>query len=104
MKYEEAKLFIKYHALEGVAYTSRFGEYPNKIEVTKIVTALEVILENVKGSKFIERELAGWLFAINDQTQGNFNGAVAKGIELKIECDESDFFKINELTYAIFEQ
>lgn len=104
MNYDEAKALIKHHAYDGVAYTSRYGQYPSKQEVAKITDALEAILEYVRGKQSIEKDLAGWLFTINDQIQGNYNGATAKGIELKTKFYESVFFQLNELMYAIFEE
>ncbi|MBQ4880579.1 hypothetical protein J8M21_25605 [Pseudoalteromonas luteoviolacea] len=104
MNYKEAKEIVQFHATEGIAYTSRFGKYPNREDFTKLLEALEMISGEVSGAESIERELVSWLFTISDQVQNNFNGAADKGIELTTDFSESDVFEINMLMYAIFEQ
>lgn len=103
MNFEEAIKVIEYEASEGIAYTSRVGTYPSKAEVKQLLLALEVIHDNLKGEALISRNLAASLFIINDQIQGNYDGALAQGIEISSDFDDEDVAQINELLYAIFE-
>lgn len=102
MNYEDAQTLIKHHAYDGIAYTSRFGEYPNKQERAQLFRALSVIAEKLRGETQINRELASWLFTVVDQVQDNFHGAIERDIELQTDFDGSDVFQINKLVNAIF--
>ena len=103
MNNEEAKEIIKHHALDGIAYTSRFWEYPGKDDLAKLLAAMEVVSQSTSGKGSIEKEVEGWIVTISDQTQGNFNGAISKNIELKTDFSKSDLIKIFELAYEVFE-
>ena len=83
MDFPQAKKIIQFHALGGIAYTSRFGEYPSREKLSELTDALALIVQVVCFNKNIEKELAGWLLVLPDQIQGNFNGALQKGIVLK---------------------
>ena len=103
MTFEEARTLIEYEVSEGVAYTSRFGEYPERARVEQILEALRTIHRELRGQTVIDRQLASMLFALNDQVQGNMNGAIAKGIPVPEEFSTVSFFEIADLLYAIFE-
>ena len=103
MNLTEAKELLFKESMEGVAYTSRFGEYPDKEHGLKIIEALKVIYEELKDEDVIERQLAASLFVLNDQVQGNMAGAKDKGIEVPVEFRDEIYPQINDLLYAIFE-
>jgi hypothetical protein len=103
MTFEQARALIEHEALAGVAYTSRYGEYPSRGRVGEILEALRTIQRELKGQEVIDRKLAAFLFIINDQVQGNMAGAQAKGIPISEEFSSLSFFEINDLLYAIFE-
>ena len=103
MTFDEAKALIEYEMLEGVAYTSRFGAYPDRVRVEEILEALRTIHRELRGQSVIDRKLAASLFVINDQIHGNMAGAEAKGIPIPNEFSALGIFEINELMYAIFE-
>lgn len=103
MTFEEATVLMEYEMLEGVAYTSRHGVYPDRARVEEILEALRVIQRELRGQAVIDRKLAACLFVINDQVQGNIAGAKAKGIPISEEFCRLSFFEISDLLYAIFE-
>ncbi|HWQ90232.1 MAG TPA: hypothetical protein VN673_01080 [Clostridia bacterium] len=103
MDFEQARALIEYEASKGIAYTSRYGEYPDRARVSKILEALRVIHQQLRGQLTIDRKLAACLFVINDQVQGNMAGARAKGIPISEEFSNEGYFQINGLLYAIFE-
>jgi hypothetical protein len=103
MTFEEAKALIENEMLEGVAYTSRFGKYPDRERVEEILGALRTIHCELRGQSVIDRKLAASLFIINDQVHGNMAGAQAKGIPISEEFCTLSVFEITDLMYAIFE-
>ena len=103
MNFDEAKKIIQYESMDGIAYTSRFGDYPSKAELKKLLEALETVHQHLDGATTIDRSLAASLFVISDQVQGNYNGALDKGISLNSDFDADDLIELNELLYAIFE-
>ena len=103
MNLTEAKEVLFKESMEGVAYTSRFGEYPDRSQGLKIIEALRVIYKELKGEEVIDRQLAASLFVINDQVQGNMAAAEANGVKTPEEFSENIFPEINELFCAIFE-
>jgi aminoglycoside phosphotransferase len=103
MTLEEARVLLEYEATEGLAYTSRYGAYPDRARMEEIKEALRTIHRELRGQAVIDRKLAAFLFAINDQVQGNMSGAEAKGIPISEEFSTEGFFDINGLLYAIFE-
>ena len=67
MTFEEVCALINYEAMQGVAYTSRYGKYPDRDRVTEILDALRIIHRELMGQTVIDRKLASFLFVINDQ-------------------------------------
>lgn len=103
MDINEAQAIIESESLEGIAYSTKYGEYPDVKKVKMIVEALKVIHANLKGATSIDRGLASSLFIINDQVQGNMAGALSNGIDVPTIFIEKYFYEINDLLYAIFE-
>ena len=103
MTFAEARALIAHEVTEGVAYTSRFGEYPDRAKVEQILEALRTIHRELRGQTVIDRQLAAHLFILMDQVQGNMNGALLKGIPVPEEFSSAGFFEIDDLLYAIFE-
>jgi hypothetical protein len=101
MNFEQAKALIEHECFKGVAYTSRHGEYPDRARFGEILEALRVIHHELRGHDTIDRKLASALFVISDQVQGNMSGAHEKGI--KIDFSYEQFFELNRLISAIFE-
>lgn len=103
MNYEEARRLVIAESLEGIAYTSRSGHYPSLAEAAPLLSALGVIHESLRGQPTIDRGLAAALFSINDQVQGNMDGALSKGIPVPNEFLKRIYPELNGLLYAIFE-
>lgn len=103
MTYEQARDVIIAESLDGIAYTTRFGQYPSAADVANLLRALTVVRDGIRGHDTIERQLAAALFVINDQVQGNMDGALAKGIPVPKDFQESVFPELNGLLYEIFE-
>ena len=103
MTLDEARSLIEYEALEGIAVSSRHGEYPDRARVEEILEALRTLHRELRGQETLDRKLAACLFILNDQVQGNMAGAQAQGIPVPEEFSGTGFFEINQALYAIFE-
>ena len=103
MNVDEARTLIIDESINGIAYTSRMGEYPDREHFDRIISALRIIHNENKGNEFVDRRLFCALFILGDQVQGNFTGALSKNIKVPGWFRESGIVLLLSALYAIFE-
>lgn len=103
MNAEEARALILRESTEGIAYSSRWGKYPDRAHFSQIIEAIQILHRNNRGQKQVDRELVAALFVIGDQVQGNLDGAISKNIEIPAWFQEEGIVELTSALYAIFE-
>lgn len=87
---------------EGIAYTSRMGDYSTKEHFYKIIDAINILAKELQGKENIDRKLASALFVIGNQVEGNMHGALAKNIKIPEWLWDEGIVALNEALYEIF--
>jgi hypothetical protein len=103
MNPDEARKIILRESREGIAYTSRMGDYSTKDHFYEVIDAIRVLNCSLRGKQEIERELFAALFVLGNQVEGNLHGALAKGIPVPEWLWDEGIVALNEALYAIFE-
>lgn len=99
----EAYALILKESEEGIAYTSRMGDYSSKENFYRMIEAIGILTEDLRGQENVDRKLFGALFVIGNQVEGNLHGALAKGICVPDWLWDEGIVALNESLYAIFE-
>jgi len=103
MTIEEARRIILAESMEGIAYTSRMGEYGTKERFSQLIEAINTLGTELAGQKNVERELFAALFVLGNQVEGNVHGALAKGLAVPDWLQEDGLAQLNEALNGIFE-
>ncbi len=99
----EAKEIIIRESKEGIAYTSRMGDYSSREHFYKVIEAIGVLNVELRGQKKVDRDLFAALFVIGNQVEGNMHGALAKNLPLPDWLWDEGIVALNDALYGIFE-
>ena len=103
MTIEEAKTRVYHEASDGLAYTSRMGDYSSEENFILLLEAIRVITESLRGQDLVDRSLFSSLFVIGNQLEGNVHGALAKGLKVPGWLWDKGIVDLNEALYEVFE-
>ncbi len=100
----EAQDLILTESREGIAYSSRMGDYGTPERFRQLIDAIHVLQKEWRGRAEVNRELLAALFVLGDQINGNAYGAVAKGLNSPDWLwKEEGLALLSEALYGIFE-
>jgi len=100
---EEAKKRIHHEASDGIAYSSRMGDYSDEDNFSLLIEAIQTISNSLKGQETVERSLFSALFVIGNQVEGNVHGALSKGLTVPEWLWDKGIVDLNEALYEVFE-
>ena len=103
MNLTDARSLIIKESLEGIAYTSRMGDYSTPENFNNLLEAINTIAASIGGEKMVDRELFCALFVIGNQIEGNACGTISKEIDVPEWLLDHGIVELNEALYAIFE-
>lgn len=99
----EAQNLILQESREGIAHSSRMGDFGTPERFHQILGAISILQEELRGRAEVNRELFAALFVLGNQVEGNASGAVAKGLNVPDWLWGDGLAQLNEALYGIFE-
>jgi len=99
---EATRLILK-ESEDGIAYTSRMGNYSTQENFDKLIEAIKIMSTELRDRKQVDRKLFAALFCIGNQVEGNVHGALAKDIPVPDWLFDEGIIALNEALYEIFE-
>jgi hypothetical protein len=100
----EARDLILAESREGIAYSSRIGDYGTPERFRRLIEAIHVLQKEWRGRAEVNRGLCAALFVLGDQVNGNAHGAAAKGLKSpEWLWKEEGLALLSEALYRIFE-
>jgi hypothetical protein len=100
---DEAQNIIFHESREGIAHSSRMGDFGTPERFQQIIAAINILHDKLRGRAEVNRELFAALFALGNQVEGNASGAFAKGLHVPDWLWGDGLALLNEALYKIFE-
>ena len=103
MSPKEAYEIVVKECEDGIAYSSRMGDYGSKERFYEMIDAIHVLREDLRDRKTVDRKLFSSLFIIGNQVEGSVHGALAKNIEVPEWLWDEGIVALNEALWGVFE-
>ncbi len=88
---------------QGLTLAVRMSDIPDAHRMRRLLDALQIVFNNFRGESSLDRELASALFCLAFHVQGDIDGHIDRGIELRPTFVDDEMVRMFLLIESIFE-